>query len=136
MAQTNYGREKHTRFVRGLPVLASEVIEAGDLLVRVTASGFVKVGVVATGAPAIGIALSNVTGGVADGDVTVDVDQGVFIFNNDTTDPLTAIHIGGTAYVFNENTVSSDATGTSAAGTFLGFKTIDGAQKCLVKVES
>jgi hypothetical protein len=37
-------------------------------------------------------------------------------FKNDTTDAVTDAMVGGLCYVFDDETVSSDATGTSVAG--------------------
>ena len=52
----------------------------------------------------------------ADGAETVEVRKGVFKYANDATSPVTLVHIGAFCYIVDDQTVSSNSTGTSAAG--------------------
>lgn len=63
---------------------------------------------------AVGVFLASVTGGVADGDETVEVQAGTFNFANSAgADAITAADIGNLAYIVDDETVAR----TSAGGT-------------------
>lgn len=100
------------------PVAAGAVIYAGALVV-LNGTGYAEPGSTATGLTARGRADEQVdnTGG-ADGDKTVSVRRGVFRFGNSGADPIDRTHIGGTAYIVDDEIVAAtDGTGTrSAAG--------------------
>lgn len=103
------------------PVAADAVIYAGALIV-LGATGYAAPGSTALNLVARGVAQEAVdnTGG-ADGDLTVRSRRGVFRFANDGTDTIDRTHIGGTAYIVDDQTVAAtDGTGTrSAAGTIV-----------------
>lgn len=62
----------------------------------------------------IGLFLSSVTGGAADGDVTADVEEGTFLFKNSAgVDALTDANINRYCFVVDDETVASN----SASGT-------------------
>lgn len=61
------------------------------------------------------------TGG-KDGDVFVNVKRGVFLYENDTDNPLDDTHILKDCYIKDSITVSAQSTGTSPAGKVIGFE--------------
>lgn len=99
-------------------VAAGVTIYQGALLCR-DAAGNVTPGATATGLVGIGRAEETVdnSGGAA-GDATVRYASGVFRFENSGGDPIDKSHIGGKAYVVDDQTVAAtDGTGTrSPAG--------------------
>lgn len=103
------------------PVAANAKIFTGALVVLV--GGFLKPGTVATGLKARGIAAADAdnTGG-ADGAIRVDVERkGAFPFVNHGADPIDRTHIGGNAYIVDDQTVAAtDGTGArSVAGKII-----------------
>lgn len=90
-------------------------------LVALDANGFAIPGATATGLTADGRAEEHIDNTGADGDETVTVRKGVFLFANDATDTVVQADIGGTAYIVDDETVANtDGTGTrSAAGTIV-----------------
>ena len=107
-----------------LPVKANTKIFEGSLIVLET--GLAVPGKKATGLVAAGRAEEFVdnTGG-ADGAKTVRVRRGVFKWSNDETNPVTALEVMKTCYVFNDETVTALATGASAAGKVIGIENGD-----------
>lgn len=102
------------------PVAAATKIFAGSLVVL--NAGNAEPGSTATGLAAVGRADESVDNSAgAAGDERVKVRRGVFRFANDGTDTVTRSHIGGSAYVVDDQTVAAtDGTGTrSAAGTIV-----------------
>jgi len=100
------------------PVAAAVKIYGGSLVV-LDAAGNAKPGVTAFGLTARGRAADLVDNSPGSaGDVTVQTARGVFRFANDGTHTVDRTHIGGTAYIVDDQTVAStDGTGTrSAAG--------------------
>jgi len=100
------------------PVAASVKIYYGSIVV-LNATGYLAPGSTATGLQARGVAQEQVDNSAgADGDKTLDSEPGIHYFANDGTDTITRAHIGGTAYIVDDQTVAStDGTGTrSAAG--------------------
>jgi len=99
------------------PVAASAILYVGALAV-LDASGNLAPGTAATGLTARGVVQADVdnTGGAA-GAVTAETVTGVFRFNNNAGD-VTRAFIGKSAYIVDDNTVSSSsATSTrSVAG--------------------
>ncbi|MBB4287792.1 hypothetical protein [Roseospira goensis] len=101
------------------PVAAGAVIHAGAL-VMLDADGYAVPAATATGLTPRGRAAEAVTGGGADGDVTVRVERGCFRWANSSgADEITRAHIGAAAYAVDDQTVAAtDGTGTrSACGT-------------------
>ncbi len=103
-----------------VPVAAATVVYAGGLTVA-DATGFAEPGSVAADKTALGMATEKVDNSDgADGDKSVVVRRGrAFKFENDATDPVTQAHVGKDCYVFDDETVSSNAAGTSVAGKVL-----------------
>lgn len=62
----------------------------------------------------------NNTDGV-DGEVIVTIKRGVFKFENDATNPVTAAHIKKDCYFVDDETVTSLSTGSSKAGIVMGL---------------
>ncbi|MCK9468199.1 MAG: hypothetical protein M0Q49_02175 [Porticoccaceae bacterium] len=106
-----------------LPVAASKKIFAGSL-VMLNATGYATPGATATGQVCAGRANEQVDNSAgADGDLFVDVEQGVFQFaNSASADEITAAEIGDTCYIVDDQTVAkTDGTSTrSAAGKVVG----------------
>ena len=100
------------------PVAAGAKIYAGALVV-LNAAGFAEPGSTAAGLTARGRAdhaVDNSGGG--DGDEHVSVRRGVFHFGNAAADAVDRTHIGGTAYIVDDESVAAtDGAATrSAAG--------------------
>lgn len=115
------------------PVAANAKIWKGALVV-LNATGYAAPGTTATGLKARGVALRTVdnTGG-ADGDQRVQTEAGLVDFANSGTNAVTRAHIGGNAYIVDDQTVAStDGGGTrSLAGV---IKDLDANGRVLVKV--
>jgi hypothetical protein len=60
--------------------------------------------------------------GGTNGAISVQVKRGPYLYNNDITNPVTAEHVMKDCYVFDDETVTSLATGASVAGKVLGFE--------------
>lgn len=107
-----------------LPVKGNTKIFEGSLIVL--EAGLAVPGKKATGLVAAGRAEEFVdnTGG-ADGAKTVRVRRGVFKWNNDGTNPVTAQEVMKTCYVIDDETVTALATGASAAGKVIGIENGD-----------
>lgn len=100
------------------PVAATTRIFAGAM-VALNATGFaVKAAPSATRIRGVALDEADNSAGAA-GDVAVDIERGPFLVANDTTNPVTRAHIGGTVYVVDDATVGSSASGTIAAGKCL-----------------
>lgn len=104
-----------------LPVKAGTKVYDGSL-VALDATGYAVPGDTAVGLIAAGRAEEFVdnTGG-ADGALTVKVRRGVFKFDNDETDPVTAQDIMKDCYILDDETVTMLAVGTSIAGKVIGI---------------
>ena len=85
-----------------LPVAAGVKIYEGSLVV-IGADGYAKAAAKGTG----------LTGGT-DGDITVRVARGVFVWDNDGS--VTAAHILKDCYIVDDCTVTATSTGSSKAG--------------------
>lgn len=100
------------------PVAAAVRVFSGSM-VALNATGFALPAVTtATRVRGVALAEADNTGGAA-GAVSVDIERGAFLLANDTTNAVTRAHIGGSVYVVDDNTVSSSATSTIAAGKCL-----------------
>jgi hypothetical protein len=104
-----------------LPVKANAKIFEGSL-VALDALGYAIAGNTAEGLIAAGRSEEFIdnTGGV-DGAVSVKVRRGVFKYNNDDTDPVTAQDIKKECYILDDETVTMLAVGTSVAGKVIGL---------------
>ena len=91
---------------RRIPVAAAAKIFQGGL--AMLQGGFAAPGAVAVGCLALGMAEATVdnTGGAA-GALSVDIDTGVFCFDNSATDPVTTANIGSTCYIVDDHTVGA-----------------------------
>jgi len=104
------------------PVAAATVIYEGSL-VALNASGYAIPAKKAADLIAVGRAeefVDNKSGG--NGDVTVAVKRGIFIWNNDPTkaNEITDAHLMKDCYIVDDCTVTSLATGSSRAGKIVG----------------
>ena len=107
------------------PVAATALIYAGAIVV-LDAAGNAEPGATALNKTAVGRAeerADNAVGAAAD--INVKVKPGVFKFKNDVTHTIDKTHVGGTAYIVDDETVAStDGTGTrSAAGVIKQVET-------------
>ena len=102
-----------------LPVAAGAKIFEGSL-VMVGADGFAKPAVKGTGNTAAGRAetLADNTLG-ADGDITVKVARGVFVWDGDVT--VTAASVLKDCYIVDDCTVTVTSTGSSKAGKIIAI---------------
>jgi len=97
------------------PVAATAKIYAGSLVV-LNATGYAAPGSTATGLIAAGRAEAQVDNSAgADGALSVEVSTGVFRFVNEGD--ITRAHIGDSAYITDDQTVTAVTTGRSVAGT-------------------
>jgi len=105
---------------RSFPVKSATKIYAGAL-VCIDSSGRAVPGTTATGLVAVGRAPSLVDNSAgADGDLRIEVERGIFRFDNSAAgDAIAVTDIGATVYVVDDHTVAkTSATSTrSAAGT-------------------
>lgn len=101
-----------------LPVKGSTTIYQGAI-VAIDADGYAIPGKKATGLKAAGRAEETVVNTGADGELTVRVTRGVFVFENTATaaDKITAADVLGPCYMEDDQTVTKKATGASVAGT-------------------
>jgi hypothetical protein len=91
-------------FNRG--VAASAVIFKGGL-VALNAAGFLVPGAAATTLKADGVAQATVTGSAVNGEVTVDVERGVFRFANSAAgDAITRADIGNDCFIVDDDQVA------------------------------
>lgn len=104
-----------------LPVAAATKIFDGALVV-LDESGYAAPASKADKLKAAGRAecLADNSGGTA-GAISVTVRRGVYLWDNDTTNPVTIAHVMGPCYIVDDHTVCSLATGSSIAGTVLGI---------------
>ena len=103
------------------PVAAATILYAGAL-VALDAAGNATPGAVATTLTGAGRASENVDNSAgAAGDLNILVDRGVFQFSNSAGDPIDRTHIGGNAFIEDDEFVSAtDGVGTrSIAGKII-----------------
>lgn len=100
-----------------LPVKGKTTIYQGSI-VAIDASGYAVPGKKAAGLKATGRAEETVENTGADGDATIRVTRGVFVFENTGTaaNKITAADVLGPCYIEDDQTVTKLATGASAAG--------------------
>lgn len=123
MAALTKGRrtdEREGKTVRHPLAAGAKVFTGG--IAALNAGGYLAAGSTAVGLTAAGVAEADAdnTAG-ADGDVACDVRRGTFRFDNDGTDAIERSHIGGVAYIVDDQTVAAtDGAGTrSAAGKII-----------------
>lgn len=105
-----------------LKVKASTKIFQGALVVL--NAGFAVGGTTATGLVAAGRARKTVDNSAgADGDLLVEVEPGIFNWNNAGGDLVVAADVGQLCYITDDNTVNHTATGKSVAGRVLAIDT-------------
>jgi len=103
------------------PVAGSTTIYKGAL-VALNATGYLVPMSVATGLIARGVAKEQVdNSGGADGDLNCKSETGIYKFVNDGTNPVSRATIGDNVYAEDDQTVSTNATGTSVAGELVDF---------------
>ena len=99
-----------------LPVKGSTTIYQGAL-VALDASGYAVPGSKAATLTAAGRAEDTVANTGADGEVSIRVARGVFVFDNATdAGKLTAAHVLKPCYIADDQTVTATADGASVAG--------------------
>ncbi len=103
-----------------LPVKGNTTIYQGAI-VAIDANGYAIPGKKATGLKAAGRAEETVVNPGADGELTVRVTRGIFVFENTATaaNKLTAADVLGPCYMEDDQTVTKLATGASIAGTVI-----------------
>lgn len=112
--------------LRNLPVAALAACFTGGL--AITAAGYARPGREGQGADnaakaadaatyrAAGVFLEDVTGGAANGDVRVDVQEGVFLFKNSAAgDAIAQTEIGQPCYVVDDQTVAKTSPNATRA---------------------
>ncbi len=119
MAQLSQARATDERpgDLRAVPVKAGVTIYQGSLVAL--EAGVAIAAITALNLTGLGRAQETVTGGIADGDVRMDVKRGVFLFANDAGDPITLADIGASAFAVDDQTIAAtDGVNTrSAVGT-------------------
>ncbi len=100
-----------------LPVKGATTIYQGSI-VALDADGLAIPGETAEGLTTAGRAEETVKNEGADGDVSIKVSRGVFVFDNTATsaNKVTQAHVLKTCYIEDDQTVTALATGASAAG--------------------
>ena len=89
-----------------LPVAASVTIYAGALVAR-DGNGRATPGAVATTLRGVGRAAERVTNGATAGAVSVEIEKGIFRFDNSTAgDAITTADIGSDCYIVDDQTVA------------------------------
>lgn len=109
------------RLMRGLPVKGGVTINEGEIVTQITATGMCTAGGTQAASRGVGIAAFTAVNGGADGSVTIDVWQGVFLLDADPTNPPTSINIGGPVKDTGPNTVDNGTAGLNNVGTCVGL---------------
>jgi hypothetical protein len=101
---------------RALAMKGSTTAHRGGLAV-LDANGFAAPATAAASLTSVGVFDESVVNEGADGAAKVLVKRGTFLMKNDGTNPVTRAHVGKDCFIVDDETVSSDSTGTSRAGT-------------------
>lgn len=132
---------RHSRTLQ-VPVKGTTTIRAGELVFRITATGYCIPLDVAAARTCLGIAEEDADNSAgADGAINVKVRQGDFLVKNAATNSVAAINIGATCYGETaesstvEGAVGTDATNKSPVGTILGIG-YSGETGVQVRIES
>lgn len=109
-----------TKMIVKYPVSASAVIYAGSGMVL--NAGYAEPATTATGLISVGRALDAVTGGAGDGDVSVEVEQGIIgpFATGTSGDEITAASLGLACYWADDNTVHL-TDGGAPTKSFAGY---------------
>lgn len=105
-----------------VPVKGNTTIYQGAL-VALDAGGFAVPGQKATGLTAVGRAEETVNNTGADGDIAIQVQRGVFIYDNSATGKVTQALVLKPCYMADDQTVTATATGASVAGLVIAADT-------------
>lgn len=98
-----------------LPVKGATTIYQGAI-VAVNANGYAIPGKKAADLKAAGRAEETVENKGRDGDAVIRVSRGTFVFENSTSDKITAADVLGLCYMEDDQTVAKTGTGASVAG--------------------
>lgn len=98
-----------------LPVKGATTIYQGAI-VAVDANGYAIPGKKAADLKAAGRAEETVENKGGDGDAVIRVSRGTFVFENSTSDKITAADVLGLCYMEDDQTVTKTGTGASVAG--------------------
>lgn len=98
-----------------LPVKGATTIYQGAI-VAVDANGYAIPGEKAASLKAAGRAEETVENKGGDGDAVIRVSRGTFVFENSTSDKITAADVLGLCYMEDDQTVTKTGTGASVAG--------------------
>lgn len=98
-----------------LPVKGATTIYQGAI-VAVDANGYAIPGKKATSLKAAGRAEETVENKGGDGGAVIRVSRGTFVFENSTSDKITAADVLGLCYMEDDQTVTKTGTGASVAG--------------------
>ncbi|MBO6553250.1 MAG: hypothetical protein JJ926_03850 [Roseitalea sp.] len=115
MVDTAIKRESRAGHRRSRGMKGGVVIHRGTMVVL--AAGLAQMATKAANLVTIGVAdesVDNSNGG--DLAKSVEVERRIFVMKNDATNPVTAAHIGSDCYIEDNETVTSDGTGSSVAG--------------------
>jgi hypothetical protein len=107
-------------FITAYPMAASTTIYAGTL-VALNADGRAVPAADTAGLRVVGRAEQTLTNGTTAGEISVDVKEGVFLYNNSATDAVDANDRGKACFVEDDNTVSE----TGATHRVLAGRVID-----------
>lgn len=125
-----------------VPVKGTTHIRPGEIVFRITATGYCIPMDVDTGRTCVGIAIEEADNDPgADGAINVKCQQGDFIVKNAGTNTVARINVGATAYGETaetssvEGAVGTDSTGKSPVGTILDVFTT-GETGVKVRIES
>lgn len=125
-----------------VPVKGTTTIRKGEIVFRITATGYCIPMDVAAARTCVGIAMADADNSAgADGDINVQCLQGDFIVKNAATNAVARISVGGTCYGETaesstvEGAVGTDSTNKSPVGTILDLYTT-GETGVKVKIES
>lgn len=104
-----------------VPVKAGEIISEASL-VALDTNGMASEAVKGTGITVIGRSEQYIdnTGG-SDGSVKIKVKRGVFIWNNDTENPVEQKDVMKQCYILDSKTVTMESENNSVAGKVIGF---------------
>jgi hypothetical protein len=109
-----------------LAIAAATLIHEGAL-VCVNAGGFAVPGATATTLRAIGRAGQGINNTGANGDKSLSVDRGIFLYANDGTDPAALSDINKTCFIVDDQTVAkTNGTNTRSKAGRISDVTADG----------
>ncbi|MEM1284942.1 MAG: hypothetical protein AAGH43_06110 [Pseudomonadota bacterium] len=101
---------------RALDMKGSTTAHRGGMAV-LDANGFAAPATAATNLTAVGVFDESVVNDGADGAAKALIKRGTFLMKNDGASAVTRADVGQDCFIVDDETVSSDGTGTSRAGT-------------------